>query len=211
MGNFHWHNPSSSMTTLGMTQCLKEMSTRNKYWEVKVASVEGWQLYHLHVPTILKSGSLNLMRSSWPVQGWIYLSTMSHVSAESTTLCTSIIFVIKTTFFLDVTSGRLVPNKCWCLFSKLCGVTLQNIMLFSPFLTRPLWHHMWKQGKFMVQFLDEVTETTHSSQQHSKQCEMWLCDVGGVAADIFNNFSVFTVRLKQSIPINTTYKKQVYT
>jgi hypothetical protein len=158
MGNFHWHNPSSCMMTLGMTQRLTEMSTRNKYWEVKVASAEGWQLYHLHVPTVLKSGSLKLMESSGPVQGWIFPLSTSHVSAESTTLCATIIFVFKTTLFLDVTSGRWVPNKCWCLSSKLCGVTPQNIMLFSPFLTMPLQHHMWKQGKFMVQFLDEVTQ-----------------------------------------------------
>jgi len=112
------------------------------------------------------------MESSGPVQGWIFPLSTSHVLAESTTLCATIIFVFKTTLFLDVTSGRWVPNKCWCLSSKLCGVTPQNIMLFSPFLTMPLQHHMWKQGKFMVQFLDEVTETTHSSQQHSKQCKM---------------------------------------
>ena len=47
-------------------------SNRNMYQEyflvVKVASAEGWQPYHLHVPTVLKSGSLNLLEPSGPVQ-----------------------------------------------------------------------------------------------------------------------------------------------
>jgi len=28
----------------------------------------GWQPYHLHVPTVLKSGNLNLLEPLWPVQ-----------------------------------------------------------------------------------------------------------------------------------------------
>jgi len=43
---------------LGLTQPLTEMST----------GVQGWQPYHLHVPIILKSGSLHLLEPSGPVQ-----------------------------------------------------------------------------------------------------------------------------------------------
>ena len=46
------------------------VSNRNKYQEyfvgVKAAGVYGWQPYHLHVPTVLKSGSLNLLEHSGP-------------------------------------------------------------------------------------------------------------------------------------------------
>jgi hypothetical protein len=52
----------------GLTQPLTEMSTRNISWEVKVASVYSRQPYHLHVPTVLKSGNLNLVEPSGPVQ-----------------------------------------------------------------------------------------------------------------------------------------------
>ena len=34
---FHWHNPSGRTMTLGLTQPLTEMSTRNISWEVKAA------------------------------------------------------------------------------------------------------------------------------------------------------------------------------
>jgi hypothetical protein len=34
------------------------MSTRNVSWEVKAAGAQGSQPYHLHVPTVLKSGSM---------------------------------------------------------------------------------------------------------------------------------------------------------
>jgi hypothetical protein len=67
-GNFHWHNPSSCTMALGLTQPLKEMSTRNISWWVKAASVYGWQPYHIRVRTVMKSGSLNLPEPSVPVQ-----------------------------------------------------------------------------------------------------------------------------------------------
>ena len=53
---------------LGLTQPLTEMSTRNISWGGKVAGAYGWQPYHLHVPTVMKSGSLNLLEPSRPVQ-----------------------------------------------------------------------------------------------------------------------------------------------
>jgi hypothetical protein len=36
-GIFHLHNPSSRTMTLGLTQCVTEMSTRNNSWRVKAA------------------------------------------------------------------------------------------------------------------------------------------------------------------------------
>ena len=53
---------------LGLTQPLTGMSTRNFSWGVKAAGEKGWQPYHLHVPIVLKSGSLNLPEPSGPVQ-----------------------------------------------------------------------------------------------------------------------------------------------
>ena len=52
---------------LGLTQPLTEMSTRNISWWVKVAGAYGRRPYHLHVPIVLKSGSLNLLELSGPV------------------------------------------------------------------------------------------------------------------------------------------------
>jgi hypothetical protein len=49
---------------LGLTQSLTEMSTSNISW---VSRVKG-KTYHLHVPTVLKSGSLNLLEPSGPIQ-----------------------------------------------------------------------------------------------------------------------------------------------
>ena len=47
-------------------------SNRNEYQEcffgVKAAGAYGWQPYHLHVPIVLKTGSLNLLNPSGPVQ-----------------------------------------------------------------------------------------------------------------------------------------------
>jgi len=60
-GIIPWHSSSSHTMAQGLTQPLTEMSTRNISWGVKAASVYGWQPYHLHVPTVLKSRSLNLL------------------------------------------------------------------------------------------------------------------------------------------------------
>ena len=50
-------------------------SNRNEYQEyflgVKEAGAYGWQPYHLHVPIVLKSGSLNVLEPSGPLQACI--------------------------------------------------------------------------------------------------------------------------------------------
>ena len=68
IGIFHWHNPSGRTMALGLTQPLTEMSTRNISWGVKAAGAYGWQPYHFQVPIVLKSGSLDLLEPSGPVQ-----------------------------------------------------------------------------------------------------------------------------------------------
>ena len=73
IGIFHWRNPSRRTMALGVTQPLTEMSTRNISWGVKVPGAQGWQPYHLHVPTVLKCGSLNLLEPSGPVMGLLFI------------------------------------------------------------------------------------------------------------------------------------------
>ena len=67
-GIFHWHHPSGRTMVLGWSQPLTEMNTRNISWGVKAADAYGWQPYHLHVPIVLKSGSLFLLEPSGSVQ-----------------------------------------------------------------------------------------------------------------------------------------------
>jgi hypothetical protein len=50
------------------TQPLTEMSTRSTSLGVQAAGASSWQLYHLHVPIVFKSGSLNFLEPSGPVQ-----------------------------------------------------------------------------------------------------------------------------------------------
>jgi len=63
--------PSGRTMTLGSTQPLTKMSTRNISCGVKAAGAQGWQPYHLCVPIVLKSGSLNLPEPTGPVQACI--------------------------------------------------------------------------------------------------------------------------------------------
>ena len=75
--NFHWHNPSGRTMALETTQPLTEMSTRNISWGVETAGALGWP-YHLHVPTVLKSGSLNLLEPSGSVQACNGIAFITH-------------------------------------------------------------------------------------------------------------------------------------
>jgi len=65
------------------TEGVDSACNRNEHQEhflgVKAAGMKGWQPYHLHVPTVLKSGRLNLLEPSGPVQvcNGIVLSLLS--------------------------------------------------------------------------------------------------------------------------------------
>jgi hypothetical protein len=61
-----------STTSLGSTQTLMEMGFRNISWTVRAAVAYDWQPYHLRVPIVSKSGSLNFLSPSSPIQGLLY-------------------------------------------------------------------------------------------------------------------------------------------
>jgi hypothetical protein len=66
-GIFYWHNPSGRTTDLGSTQTLKEICTRNIFWGVKASRTLDWQTCHHHMPTLWKTGSINLVVPYGPV------------------------------------------------------------------------------------------------------------------------------------------------
>ena len=66
---FHSHNRSGCTMALGSTQPLKEISAKNISLGVKAAGAWGLQPYHLQVPIVMKSGSLNLLEHPGPVEG----------------------------------------------------------------------------------------------------------------------------------------------
>ena len=71
---------------LGSTQPLTEMSTRKCFLRVKAVGAYGLQPYHLHVPIVLKSGSLTLLEPSGPVQACngIVIKICRRICVEST-------------------------------------------------------------------------------------------------------------------------------
>ena len=67
IGIFHLYNPSGRTMALGLTQPLSETTTRNISWG-KGGRCLGLKTLPLHVPTVLKSGSLTLLEPTGPVQ-----------------------------------------------------------------------------------------------------------------------------------------------
>jgi len=60
---FFIDNLSGHTMALGLTQPLTEMSTRIISWVVKAAGSYSSQPYYLHVPNVMKSGSLKLLET----------------------------------------------------------------------------------------------------------------------------------------------------
>ena len=83
--NFYWHNPFGHTMALGSNQPLTEMSTRNISWGVKVVGACGWH-YHLHLPLLLKSGSLKLLEPSGPSQARTGIYLLFYLCRKQLTL-----------------------------------------------------------------------------------------------------------------------------
>jgi hypothetical protein len=64
-GFFYWHNPFGPTMALGSTQPLTEMSTSYVSWGYRLMVCRA---DNLRVPIVLKSGSLNLLDPSGPLQ-----------------------------------------------------------------------------------------------------------------------------------------------
>jgi hypothetical protein len=90
IGIFHWRNLSGRTMALGSTQFLTEMSIRNTSWGVKAGGTLVWQPYHLHMPIVLKSGSLNFLETSEPVQACLGIALPFTEDIEIAKLRTSI-------------------------------------------------------------------------------------------------------------------------
>jgi hypothetical protein len=67
IGILHSHSPSGCTMALALTRSLTETSTRNISWGKGGQCIRLTTL-HLHVPIVLKSGSLIFLEPSGPVQ-----------------------------------------------------------------------------------------------------------------------------------------------
>jgi hypothetical protein len=103
---WHEHRIATKTVTmsLGSTQLLREISTRNISWGVKAAGAYGWQPCNFHVSTVLKSGSLNLLEPSGTVKacnGIVFL--YQHCEASQ--------FSVRTVLFMTTTNFRRQTPK----------------------------------------------------------------------------------------------------
>jgi hypothetical protein len=67
IGIFHWH-PSGRTVALGSISARNRNEHQEYILGVKAAGAYGWQPNYLHVPIVLKSGSLNFLEPSGPVK-----------------------------------------------------------------------------------------------------------------------------------------------
>ena len=71
IGVFHWHNPSSRTTAMGLTQPLTEMNARNICWGVKCGRCVGLTTLTLSCPECLEIW--NPLGLSSPAMGLFYI------------------------------------------------------------------------------------------------------------------------------------------
>ena len=135
---FHWHNPSSDTLPLGLTQHLTEMSTRNISWGVKATSSEGWQPYHFHVQTVLKSVSLNQLEPSGPAQA--STGNALHLPSNNGELVITFKLKAKENIFTR-------PSRCYFILHK--NMTLTKVECFSQMLLS-IYFRLLKQPQVLL-------------------------------------------------------------
>jgi hypothetical protein len=67
---FQWHISFRPYHGPGVDSAPAENEYQEHFMGVKAAGAWGWRPYHLHVPNVMKSGSLNLLEPSGPHQTW---------------------------------------------------------------------------------------------------------------------------------------------
>ena len=90
-------------------QPLTEMCTSNISLGANAAGAYSWQIYHFHVPIVLKSGSLSLLEPSEPVQGCTGISVPF---ASSTNRATETLFQADS-YFVTVYKN-IIGNEQLC-------------------------------------------------------------------------------------------------
>jgi hypothetical protein len=131
IGIFRWHNPHYGPG-------VDSTSDRNEYQEyflgIKAAAgMYGWQTYHLHVPIVLKSGNLNHLEPSGPVQACngIPLPLPLHVASGTSCFQFSVHFVSAPTVYISGSRISLSsPPTCFGRYYSLLqdkgkGIPLQ--------------------------------------------------------------------------------------
>jgi hypothetical protein len=115
---FRWHNPFSCTVVLGLTQPLTEMSTRNISCGVKVSSAQGWQPYHINVLIVLKSGSLNLLEPSRPVQACNGIALPPHSMESIVKICILLTTSVLIQSSADFCHLRFTDSANWASWIK---------------------------------------------------------------------------------------------
>ena len=117
---FNCHNPSGRTMTLWLTQPLTEMRYQEYFLGVKAAGAYGWQPYHLHVPIVLKSGSLNLLEPSGPVQACNGIALPFPFTYIFLVYLQFLLFLLKSIHYMQGTAIITINVPTACQFFSLC-------------------------------------------------------------------------------------------
>ena len=86
-GIFHWHNPSGRTVAMGLNRPLTEMSTRN----ISLGGKGGRCVRLTTLPpscaVVTKSGNLNLLEPSGPLQACNGISPIPYINAQLNKAC----------------------------------------------------------------------------------------------------------------------------
>ena len=105
--------PFDRNMALGSTQPLVKMSTRN-IPRVKAAGVWGWQSHHLHVPNVMKYGTLNLLEPPGPVTGFLCVLRYKNINIHFWSYVAH--FFLEWKMFQTKTVGKIKHVLCQITF-----------------------------------------------------------------------------------------------
>jgi hypothetical protein len=142
-GIFHWQ---SFRPHYG--RGIDSASNRNEYQEYFLGVALDWHPYHLHVPIVLKSGSLNLLEPSRPVMGLLFVVRTTYTEQSNLTMNAVIgaqwlyrqrnMYLPSSSVLLFI----LLCTFCSIIFHKICLFMLK-VRTLAPnlpvFITLTVW------------------------------------------------------------------------
>ena len=142
---YHWNFSLTLFFRPHYGPGVDSASNRNEYQEyflgVKAAGAWGWQLYHLNVPIVLKSGSLNLLEHSGPVQACNGIALpLLYITLADSRLCSYRAYLLIKVFYYyytNVCTNKWTgPVQAATGIALLCFLTLKNLpnLLRDPLL-----------------------------------------------------------------------------
>ena len=131
--SFQWHISFWPYYGPGVDSAPSENEYHEHFLGVKAAGAWGWQPHHLHMPNVMKSGSLKLLEPSgphWACYGIPLLSRLTRI--EKAVKNMTIIVIYRVLMYIQISANYMFrpllvrPSSGWIPSLRKCTTVLYN-------------------------------------------------------------------------------------